>query len=40
MRLQDEAMVMTTIASVQDQVRAVKWTHTIDLGGGIVTPGR
>jgi tRNA (mo5U34)-methyltransferase len=40
MRLQDEAMVMMTIASVQDQVRALQWTHTIDLGGGIVTPGR
>jgi tRNA (mo5U34)-methyltransferase len=31
---------MTTIASVQDEVRALKWTHSINLGDGLVTPGR
>ena len=30
---------MTMIASVRDEVDALKWTHAIDLGDGIVTPG-
>jgi tRNA (mo5U34)-methyltransferase len=33
-------MIMATMTSVEDQVRALPWTHTIELGGGIVTPGR
>ncbi len=31
---------MSTITSVREEVDALKWTHTIDLGGGISTPGR
>jgi tRNA (mo5U34)-methyltransferase len=31
---------LESVASLQRAVSALRWTHTIDLGNGIVTPGR